>query len=186
MALFELTELASYLQQDLDTATATLARELATGIVEEVTGPLESRTSTANLPILVNGDIELPTPVVTAITSVGIDEAAQTFTWYRPFPVLHLDDYTAPSDPDDWTYAEVTWTHGFPVVPAVVKAVALSVAARAYVVTPPPGVTLQIDDYRESTSAASAGSESSGLMLTDLERRALASVGGVGAYVTGA
>jgi hypothetical protein len=184
MALFELTELASYMQQDLDTASATLARTIATGVVEQVTGPLESRTSTANLPILTGGTIELPTTVVTGVTSVGIDEAAQTFTWYRPFPVLHLTDYTPPTDPDEWTYAEVTWTHGFPVVPDLAKAVALSVAARAYVVAPPPGVTLQIDDYRESTSASATG-ESSSVMLTDLERRALESLGGTSAYVTG-
>jgi hypothetical protein len=184
VALFTLEELASYLQQDLDTASAMLARTTATAIVEQVTGPLESRTSTANLPILVDGTIELPTTVVTAGTSVGIDETAQTFTWYRPFPLLRLTDYTAPSDPDDWYYAEVTWTHGYPVVPDLAKAVALSVAARAYVVAPPPGVTLQIDDYRESTSASASG-ESSSVMLTDLERRALESLGGSSAYVTG-
>lgn len=39
MDLFELTELASYLQQDLDLATATLARELATTGIRLVAGP---------------------------------------------------------------------------------------------------------------------------------------------------
>ncbi len=36
--LFELTELASYMQQDLDTATATLNRELATTRIRRVVG----------------------------------------------------------------------------------------------------------------------------------------------------
>ena len=37
--LFELIELASYLQQDLDTATAALARDMATSKVRRAVGP---------------------------------------------------------------------------------------------------------------------------------------------------
>ena len=54
MALFELTELASLLQRDLDTASATLARDLATGLVTDVTGVLEQLSQ--NLPVVTVGD----------------------------------------------------------------------------------------------------------------------------------
>lgn len=182
MALFELTELASYLQQDLDTATATLAREMATGIVEEVTGPLESVESVVTLPVTIAGIVELPATVVTAVTSVTVDAVAVDFSWRQPFPLVRLDDWTPPNTLDDWPLAVVTYTHGFTTVPAVAKAVAIAVAARAYTVTPPAGVTVQIDDYRESSSGTS---DSTGVLLTAYERRALASVGGTPAYVTG-
>lgn len=181
MALFELTELASYMQQDLDTASATLARDIATALVEEVTGPLESRTSTVNLPVYADGTVDLPARVVTGVTSVGLDETPQTFVWKRPFPVLWVDDWTPPAR-DEWAYVEVVFTHGYPVVPPLAKAVALAAASRAYTVTPPPGVTLQIDDYRESTTGGDAAATTT---LTEQERRALASLGGTFAAVTG-
>ena len=182
MALFELTELASYMQQDLDTASATLARDIATALVEEVTGPLESRTSTVNLPVYADGTVELPARVVTSVTTVTLDAVAQTFIWKRPFPVLWVDDWTPPAA-DEWDYVEVTFTHGYPVVPPLAKAIALAAASRAYTVTPPPGVTLQIDDYRESTTGGDAAAATT--TLTAHERRALASLGGSPAVVTG-
>jgi hypothetical protein len=182
MALFELTELASYMQSDLDTASATLARTIATALVEEVTGPLESRTSVVNLPVLVDGTCELPATVVTAVTTVELDTVAQTFVWKRPLPVLFIDDWDPP-DRDEWAYVEVTFTHGFPVVPPLAKAIALGAAARAYTVAPPPGVSLSIDDYSESTSAGADATSTT--TLTEQERRALASLGGFVAAVTG-
>lgn len=182
MALFELTELASYMQQDLDTYSASLAREIATALVEEVTGPIESRTSTVDLPVYADGTVDLPATPITAVTSVTIDDVAQTFVWRRPFPVLLVDDWTPP-DSDDWDHVAVTFTHGYPVVPPLAKAVALAAAARAYTVTPPPGVTLQIDDYRESTTGGDGATAST--TLTGQERRALASLGGTVAAVTG-
>lgn len=184
MALFELTELASYLQEDLDTASATLARELATGLIEEVTGPIESQTSTVNLPVWQNGIVELPANVVTGVTSVALNEAALTFVWQRPYPVLHIQDWDPPSTLDEWSYVEVTYTHGYPVVPKVVKAVALAVAARCYTVAPPPGVSYQIDDYREATSSIMGESGTSAITLTEYERTALAGIGGKSAVTT--
>lgn len=186
MALFELTDLASLLQTDLDTATAERARTDATALVEEVTGPIESRTSTVNLPIWVDGTIELPATVVTGVTSVGIDETAQTFVWQRPFPRLLLTDYTPPGW-DEWTYAEVTFTHGYPVVPPLVTAIALQVASRCYTLptAPPVGVTVQIDDYRESTSGGSGGVDGGAVTLTAQERRTLESLTMGTAVVTG-
>lgn len=185
MALFELTELASYLQDDLDTSSATLARELATGLVEEVTGPLESQESTIVLPVWQNGIVELPMDVVTAVTSV-VDNLSnsRTFTWQRPYPVLHIEDWDPPVTLDEWGYVTVTLTHGYTVVPVVAKAVALAVAARAYTIAPPPGVSYQIDDYRESTSSIMGESGTSVITLTEYERMALAGIGGRNAVVT--
>lgn len=185
MALFELTELASYMQSDLDTASATLARTIATALVEEVTGPLESRTSVVTLPVLVDGTVELPATVVTDVASVERDATAQVFIWKRPFPLLWVEDWDPPAR-DEWATVEVTFTHGYPVVPPLAKAVALSVASRAYKspVAPLPGESRQIDDYRESMSA-SADAASNDVTLTEQERRALASLGGFVAAVTG-
>lgn len=182
MALFELTELASYMQSDLDTASATLARTIATALVEEVTGPLESRTSVVNLPVLVDGTVELPATVVTDVASVERDAAAQVFIWKRPFPLLWVEDWDPPAR-DEWATVEVTFTHGYPVVPPLAKAIALGAAARAYTVAPPPGVSLRIDDYSESTSAGADATSTTS--LTEQERRALASLGGFVAAVTG-
>lgn len=148
MALFTLYELASYLQQDLDTATADLARSTATGIVEDVTGPLESRTSTVVLAIPSDGVITLPVGPVTDVTSVTVDGAAAAFVWLRPYPVISLTDWLPSSDPDVWPTATVEVVHGYGVVPVVAKAVALAVAGRAY--ANPRGLkSVRIDDYSE-------------------------------------
>lgn len=58
--LFELTELASLLQQDVDTATATLARDMATGFV------------TARV-------IVLPDPVPAALKAVALRIASRIY-----------------------------------------------------------------------------------------------------------
>lgn len=170
MALFTLEELASVLQQDLDTASATLARATATALVEAVTGPIESRTSTVVLPLRAAQFIDLPSPVVTAVSAVEVDGTAATFEWLKPYPCVLLKAYTFAAV--EWHTAEVTYTHGHTVIPEIVKAVALSVAARAYVAPPlpPAGTSVRIDDYAEATAASA---ETTGVMLTAHERRAL-------------
>lgn len=182
MALFTLPELASYLQRDLDTATATLAREIATGLVTDVTGILESDTATVVLPVEDEGVIKLPSRVVTAVSSVVIAGVTLTvdvdYEWLRPYPRIAV--YYVPVSTTSWVTAMVTATMGFPVVPPVAKAVALSVAGRAY--DNPTGLRSEsIDDY----SATRAGSDAdlAGLTLTEAEVRALSRLAD-GAYTT--
>lgn len=179
MALFTLEELASYLQGDVDTATATLARELATGLVVDQVGVLEQDTVTVVLPIETDDDgyrcLRLPSLVVTDVATVTVDGVTLTegdgWEWLRPYPDVRLHSYAWTST-GTWQTATVTATLGYPpgAVPAVYKAVALSAAARAY--DNPTGLRSEsIDDY----SATRAGSDAdlAGLTLTDAELAAL-------------
>lgn len=179
MALFSLDELGYLLKDDgLDESSAHLAREIATGMVQAITGPLESVASTVVLPVMVDGTVELPGRVITAVASVTVDDVAQTFSWRRPYPVVRIQDWTPPSTLDDWPLAEITYTHGYSTVPPVAKAVALTVAARAY--ANPRGVTsVRIDDYVEQSQA-----ESAGVTLTPYEVAALQPLAAA-AWVTG-
>lgn len=177
--LFTLEELASYLQvPEVDTSTATLCRSLATALVLDETGPLESQTSTVTLPI-VDSYVHLPVRYVTAVTTVTVGGVAATFEWEKPYPRVLLKSWSATAN--RWQTADVTLTHGWATVPAVAKAVALSVAARAY--TNPNGYrTEAIDDY--SVTRAGADDDLAGLTLTVAERLALGRGLATSAYVT--
>ena len=157
MALFTLDELGYLLQDDaLDEEAAALARQTATALVEAVTGPIEAATSTVVLPVTVDGMIELPGNVVTAVTAVTVDDVAVTYSWRRPYPTVRIQDWTPPATLDEWPVASVTYAHGFATVPPAAKAVALSVAARVY--SNPQGATaVRIDDYSEQYQDGGAG-----------------------------
>jgi hypothetical protein len=157
MALFELADLAAYLQRTLDTTSATLARTVATGIVTGYTNQgIEAATYTQTLPISTGLTIRLPQRPVTAVTSVTIDGTAWTVTdqWLWD-GISYQVDLEEPPPVDVWT-ARVVYNAGYATVPGLVKAVALSVAARAY--TNPSRVSSQsIDDYQVSYPGESAG-----------------------------
>lgn len=168
MALFTLDELGYMLQDDaLDEEAATLARQTATALVQAVTGPLEATTSTVVLPVTVAGMIDLPGTAITAVTAVTVDDVAVEFSWRRPFPQVRIKDWTPPSTLDEWPVAEVTYSHGYAVVPPVAKAVALSVAGRIYS-NPNGAMALRIDDYSEQYQPTAAGAS-----LTEYELAAL-------------
>lgn len=190
MALFTADELADYLGRALDTDRATLARDLATGLVLDVTGPLEQSTVTVVLPIEVDDAgyrcVRLPSSVVTAVSAVVVDGVTLTATddweWLRPQPLVRLYSYAWTSDARHQV-ATVTATIGYASgkVPPVAKAVALSAAARAY--DNPTGARSEsIDDY--SVTRAGSDADLAGLTLTDAERAALAHLA-TAAYVTG-
>lgn len=186
MALFALDELALFLQADIDTAAAALARDLATGLVVDQVGVVEETDTTIILPVEVDDtgrdSVRVPGAVVTAVTAVEVDGTVLTegddWEWLRPLPVVRL--HRCPST-GSHRVATVTATIGYPTVPAVVKAVALSVAARAY--DNPTGLRSEsIDDY--SVTRAGSDADLAGLTLTDAERAALARLAPA-AYVTG-
>lgn len=168
MALFELTDLAAYLQQDVDTASATIARTMATGVITAHTNQLfEAATYTHLLPISSGLTIRLPQRPVTDVTSVTVDAtllvSGTDWDWDGIGDTVALDAFT-PADADEWQ-ATVVYDAGFATVPAAVQAVALDLAAQLY--SRSPGVTSEsVDDYRVQYAATSVG-------LTDTHTRIL-------------
>lgn len=167
--LFTLTELASLYQGDLDTATATLARELAVGLIEDEVGPLEETTSVITLPIGRDGLIDIPVNALTDVTDVAITGSSSTWEWKRPFPQVQLKAWTPPQD-TVWYTADVTVVHGWVTPPAVLKAIGLSVAQRIY--DNPHGLRTeasQLDDHQESQTRAGSDDDLAGITLTQAE-----------------
>lgn len=129
MALFELTDLAALLQRDLDTATATVARDMATGVVTAYTGQnFESQSYSHTVRVGLDNVLKLPQRPVTAVTSVSTPDDgtldASLWNWIGNGPWVALDVVT--------DVATVAYVAGFATVPEAVKAVALSLAARHY------------------------------------------------------
>lgn len=167
MALFELTELASWVQSDLDTATATLAREQATTYLEAETGVSLTRqedVTVAYSPRWNDCWIDLPVPT-TAVSSVAVDGST-----------LGVNDYQFVRDlfrlyrrvgwggwsyqrslgramliEDDYVSVDVTMTYGFATPPAEFKTWGLILAAQAYQLMPSLNrQSVRIDDFAET------------------------------------
>ncbi len=75
MAIFTLSELASYLQQDLDTATATLIQTLTDGLIAERAGPVA-------------------VPASSAMKAVALEVAARAYRNPARLSMETIDDYT--------------------------------------------------------------------------------------------
>ena len=135
-------ELASYLQADVDTATATLAVDAAEGLVRGYCRQtLTSATSTSVvLPIDVTDFgylVRLPERPVTAVTSVSVSGTSYTvdedYAWDGMSSHLRLATIVYPSATfSDSPVATVTYTHGYATVPDDLVAVVLSIGARIY------------------------------------------------------
>ena len=168
--LFELSELASFVQSDLDQATATLARDLATGVVQDAIGQQIFRSQTTDRlprhPIDPSVLVLPQKPLDTAqtITCVGV-ESGVTVTGNQY--VIHGQRLVLKSGVWD-EQVDVTYTHGFSTIPKVIKSVALACAAR--VVNNPSGIrSTSVGDV----SVAYAGSDAdltSGAYLTEHEK----------------
>lgn len=167
MALFELSELASWVQSDLDTATATLARAQAVAYLEGETG-VRLTEDTATLTYTPRWDdcwIDLPVPT-TAVSQVDVDGTTLSSTDYQ---VVNNRLYrrsgwggsrwTADnrfayrSSDDDYASVAVTLTYGFAdgSAPQEFKTWGLILAAQAYQLM--PGLNRQsvrLDDYAET------------------------------------
>lgn len=159
MALFTLEQLASYVQSDVDTATATLVRTMAEGTVTNYTGQfIEAATYTHTLAVASNRTIRIPQRPVTDVTSVTVDGTTLTvddeWTWDGIGDTVVLS-----ITPTDAWVATVVYDAGYATIPDDVMAVALAVAGRLYNHT--PGVISEsIDDYR----AQYASSDPAGLL----------------------
>lgn len=87
MALFTLEEFASYVQSDVDTATATLLRDLVTGLILDRTGvdyTVTAATSTAKTVGLEAAARAYRNPEGTTSISEAIDDYSVTNRWEIP------------------------------------------------------------------------------------------------------
>lgn len=177
------SELASHMQQDLDTATATLAIEVATGVVQAAVGQrlvrvvndtvvldVDSLDSGAylylpELPVISVGTVSVGATVVSDVTAqLSRGRLFRAYGWRSSslFPI------SAPST------VTVTYTHGYAIGDQTLQLarwVVLQLAAAVYQ-NPVAGVVReQIDDYAVQYDAAAARLDQSAVMVAALRRR---------------
>lgn len=176
------SDLASLLQQDVDTATATLLIEAATAVVQATTGQrlvqMLGDVVALDLDEYDGGHyLDLPQRPVTAVTTVLIGATAVTdySTQLRRNRLWRADGWRStliayPSQPSQVT---VTYDHGYPPGDQrlqLARGATLSLAAAPY--GNPGGVTReQIDDYAVAYEAASARMEASTSLAALLRRQ---------------
>lgn len=169
-------ELASYLQQDLDTSTATLAITVASGM-------FSTRAATMFTPTAVTYQAEAkgywqlrlpfrPIISITAVRVVGLGGPITITDYSRVKTVLYrLIGFGVPGTfPPDMV--EVDLTHGYVTCPDDVKGAVLESAGMAYL-HPDAALTAEaIDDYSIRTAGNLAGFQLSqgAQQLADLYR----------------
>jgi hypothetical protein len=177
------SDLASALQQDVDTSTATLLIECATAVVQEAAGQRIVQVVGDVQTLLGTTDswLDLPQIPVTAVTSVVRDGVTLTLgTDYKVFGARlwsrngwqanygYYGGDWRPSYGDSWLGPEpgtivVTNTHGY--APGsqelqLARNAVISLAAKAYS-SPTPGVSSEsIDDYTIQYAVSSAAASS--------------------------
>lgn len=178
------SELASFLQQDVDTATATLLIEMATGKVQAAAG---QRLIEATSTFLIDVDVcspwtpwlELPQRPVQSVTSVEIDGEAVTDWYLRSQRLWRLNGWNVnASAPSQVT---VVATCGYPSGAQylqLARDMCLALAGAGYG-NPSGASTEQIDDYRVSYTEAHAR-----MQVTPAMRDLLRDAYGVTAFVT--
>lgn len=158
MALYATpTELASYLQQDLDSATATLVLTVASGqfsLYADTQFASTAVTYTAlGTPFM---SLTLPFRPVIAVQALRINGVTVTGYTLIKNTLFRAAGFGTPlNTPPD--VVQVDLTHGFTSVPDDVKAAVLDMAAQAYSV--PVGVVSSeaIDDYSIKYAASGGG-----------------------------
>jgi hypothetical protein len=186
VAIYTIEEFASYVQSDVDTATAVLLRDLATGAIKSATGQ-EVDVVTDDAITLAAPDgpwLVLPQLPASEPTLVKVDgETITDWTFsvdrlYRPQGWTAYDDTTGAP-----LRVEVTYTHGYATAPAELKRIALQAAARAY--TNPSGASSHSETIGSESYSDNYGSDARtlGVTLTAQEKReARRAVGQGGAY----
>lgn len=177
-------QLASYMQQDLDLASAELALQGATGEVQEATGQRLVRVVDDEVTLYAvygRSALALPQQPVVSVASVTANSLAvigwelvdgrleKAFGWYG-LPGVGASDYGR---------VTVVYTHGFAVIPQRLVDVTLRLAAERYSTT--SGLALasvQVDDYAERYAV---GSDRQVGRLSRQERAELRSAYGAGA-----
>lgn len=174
MALYATaSDLASYLQQDLDTSTATLVLTVASGIFAREADTVFAATTVTYTSVVDGCTVfELPYRPVTAVSAVRINSSTIT-GWVLRAGTLYRTAgfgyrYAWPPDQID-----VDLTYGYTTVPDDVKGAVLETAAQAYATPVGSIVSETIDDY--AVRYANGG----GLRLTDWARGVAESYRGV-------
>jgi hypothetical protein len=148
MALYATpSELASYLQQDVDTSTATLVLTIASGAFSNAADTWFVATtatySTKGGPGLC---LELPFRPVTAVSAVRLNGVTITgWTLVKNALYRQAGFGTWAAFPPD--LVEVDLTHGYTTVPDDVKGAVLETAAQAYETPVGAVISETIDDY---------------------------------------
>ena len=170
------SELASYLKQDVDTATATLN-------IQTLSAMFSTRAATAFTPTSITWEIEglgyaqliIPYKPIISVSAIRINGVAITdYTRVRS-KLYRLAGFGTPGQfPPD--VVEVDLTHGYATPPDDVRGAVLESAGAAY---SSPDITVQsesIDDYSVSSASGSGGVSlsKSAQDLADLYRGLLA------------
>lgn len=185
MALITPDDLALRLGGTLEQDRAQLACDLASAVVQSITGQNIVRAEhVSTLPVLfgtlpriqwptghqceswptIVGVVDLPQRPVTDVANVaawGVDLAATAWWWDGLSPSLYVED------PEVVT-ATVTYTAGYLPVPDEVKAAALALASDEYV--NPSGVTQETIGSYSVTYGATGGPGQAGAIRTILAR----------------
>lgn len=160
------SELASYLQQDLDASTANLVLTLASGQFSARADTWWAATTATYTRVgTPSTTIDLPFRPVTAVSQVTINGVVITGYTLIKNTLYRAAGFGTPwaSPPD---VVVVSLTHGYTTVPDDVKAAVLDMAAQAYA-APVAAVTSEsIDDYSVRYSA-----EGGGVKLTPFAER---------------
>lgn len=177
MALFDLTQLASHLQMDLDTATATLARARAENYLRtqlRVEFAPTSLTLARRVPVGLTS-LRLTGPMV-SVESVTVDGAALTAV--ADFEVtergvscpLGFGQYVTSGA--EWCSLAIAYTAGFTAIPGELVDWGLYLAGLAYARGAQPGVrSISVDGVSESYQDGAAAVELPESVLRDLRRR---------------
>lgn len=171
-ALASASDLASWLQKDLDTATATLALNVASGEIRNYCGWSVSQEAGVVATLTGSGTdlLWLPTLRLTAVTSLTENGLARTtpsdFT-FEAWGKLRRRRAAWLCEPPQAVV--VTFTHGYATVPDDVKGACLSLAARVY--DNPGGLrSYTVGGVSETYAGAAADL---GPMLAEAELRSL-------------
>ena len=172
MARFaEAADLEDFLQNDVTTASAELALDIASGIIRAYVGWSISQETVVLVTQGVGSDdaLWLPTKLLTVVTSVEVDGEPLTFgDHYRWTSSGRLRRIGA-SWPSLERSIEVTYTHGYNPVPDDIKGITLALAGRLY--DNPEGLRSWSVDGLSETIANSTSD--AGLALTTVEKAAL-------------
>lgn len=180
------TELASFMQQDVDTSTATLLIEMATGKIQSACGQrLVEATSTFVIDVQWGSWtawLELPQRPIQSVASVTIDGTAYTDWVLRSQRLWRLGGWSlSASAPSQVTVTDCV--HGYPTgsqALQLARDMCLALAAAGYGNPGGSAAAEQIDDYRVTYAEAD-----SRIQVTPGMRDMLRGTYGTPAYVTG-